>query len=153
MTTSNWADFLKDWTPTTQEQTPKTPYVIKVGDILCMQWGYEANNVNYFKVLKRTKSQVQLGELIAERVEGDTGIYMGVYVQPSNTWKHYSLWKQDEHGSMAKGDGSEPIVLTRKIRKQVPDRISDGDEFVIVESSYGYAYEWNGKPQTDYNHH
>ena len=147
MTTNTWADFLKDYTPPIQEQTPKTFYTIKVGDILCMQWGYEANNVNYFKVLKRTKSMVEIAEVVAERVEGDTGVYMGVYVQPSNTWKNYSLWKSDEHGSMARGDGSEPIVLKRKIQS------NDDYEYVILERSYGYAYEWNGKPQTDYNHH
>ena len=120
---------------------------MKVGDILCMQWGYEANNVNYFKVLKRTKSMVEIGELRTEKVEGDTGVYMGMYVQPSNIWKHYSLWAQNAEGYMAKSDGDEPIILKRKIHS------NDDYEYVIIERSYGYAYEWNGKPQTDYNHH
>lgn len=114
---------------------------INVGDILVAQWGYDANNVNYFKVLKRTASFVEVAEVHAEYVSGDTGIYMGRYVQPSNTYKHWSLW------SDKRVEDGEPLVLRRKVKSH-----HDGGEYALL-CSYAHMNIWNGNPQVDYNHH
>jgi hypothetical protein len=148
---NDWTTFLeivRNYEYTAPEPKPAhVPKVIQEGDILCMQWGYDANNVNYFRVLKRTKTMVELGELEGKKLEGETGIYDGVYVTAGDTWKRYSLWSRQD-GLLENTDGSEPIRFRRKVSKG-----RNGDEMVVVEASYGYAYLWNGEPQVDYNHH
>jgi hypothetical protein len=115
---------------------------INEGDILVAQWGYEANNVNYFKVLKRTKTFVEVAEVEAEYVPGDTGIYDGRYVQPSNTFKNWSLWNDG-----TRVDNGQPLVLRRKVKTH-----RDGGEYANL-CEYAHMNIWNGRPQVDYNHH
>ena len=114
---------------------------VEIGDILVAQWGYDANNVNYFKVLKRTQHFVEVAEVHAEYVPGDTGIYDGRYVQPSNEYKPWSLW------SDKRVDAGQPLVLRRKVKSH-----GDGGEYVLL-CEYAHMNIWNGRPQVDYNHH
>jgi len=146
---TTFESFLNNWIPPVLEtQTEvKNPITIKEGDILVAQWGYEANNVNYFKVLKRTKTFVEVAELNAEYVPGDTGIYDGRYVQPGTTWKHYSLWADRDSSSASRRDDGQPIVFRRKVKTH-----SDGGEYVNL-CEYAHMNLWNGRPQIDYNHH
>lgn len=120
---------------------------INVGDILVAQWGYEANNVNYFKVLKRTKNFVEVAEVEAEYVVGDTGIYMGRYVQPSNTFKNWSLWADRNTVAQNEDNAGQPIKFRRMVKQH-----ADGGEYALL-CSYAHMNIWNGRPQVDYNHH
>jgi len=120
---------------------------MKEGDILVAQWGYEANNVNYFKVLKRTKRFVEIAELTVDTKPGDTGIYMGVFAIPGSKWKHYSLWADRESWNMSEREDGKPIKFRRMVK---PYR--DGSEYIEL-SNYAWAFVWNGEPQVDYNHH
>ena len=141
----NFGAFLKDWTPPVLTEQPKPePKTIKEGDILVAQWGYEANNVNYFKVLKRTKSFIEFAELQGQKQPGDTGIYMGSYVVPSDTYKGWSVWAKDPN---ARSEDGAPIVIKRKVVIGY-----NGDECVKLEY-YATAHIWDGNPQVDYNHH
>jgi hypothetical protein len=143
-----FADFLKNWIPPViEEPAPKEIRTIKEGDILVAQWGYEANNVNYFKVLKRTAKFVEVAELNAEYVPGDTGIYDGRYVQPGTTWKNYSLWADRESWNFSERQDGEPIKFRRMVKQY-----RDGGEYALL-TDYADMHLWNGKPQVDYNHH
>lgn len=141
-------EIIANWIPPiTQPETQPEPKIIKVGDILVAQWGYEANNVNYFKVLKRTKHFVEVAELNSEYVAGDTGIYDGRYVIPSTTWKNYSLWADREAWDMGRRDDGLPIIFRRKIKTG-----RHNNEYANL-TEYANMYLWNGEPCVDYNHH
>ena len=148
MTTNTMEQFIANWTPPIKEPVePKTRQVIKEGDILVAQWGYEANNVNYFKVLKRTAKFVVVAELNTEYVSGETGIYDGVYVQPGTTWKNWSLWADRDAVTRERTTDGQPITMRRKVQSY-PNQ----DEYALL-CSYAHMYLWNGQPQVDYNHH
>lgn len=141
-----FANFLKNWIPPViEEPAPKEIRTIKEGDILVAQWGYEANNVNYFKVLKRTAKFVEVAELDAERVPGDPGIYMGIYVQPGTTWKRYCVFAKNS--SFPHENAGQPIRIRRMVKQY-----ADGSEYALL-TDYADMHLWNGKPQVDYNHH
>lgn len=138
-----YEEWLTNWTPPVKtEETPQLRRVIQKGDILVAQWGYDANNVNYFKVLKRTAKFVVVAELNAEYVPGDTGVYDGRYVQPGTTWKQWSLWAKED-----RRDDGQPITMRRKIMSY-PNQ----DEYALL-CEYANMYLWSGRPQVDYNHH
>lgn len=143
-------EIIANWIPPVAEvkaEVEKTPKLIKVGDILVAQWGYEANNVNFFKVLKRTKRFVEVAELNAEYVPGDTGIYDGRYVQPGTTWKNYSLWADREAWDLNRREDGEPIKFRRMVKPY-----GNGDEYALL-CEYAHMNLWDGKPKVDYNHH
>lgn len=143
-------EIIANWIPPVAEvkaEVEKTPKLIQVGDILVAQWGYEANNVNFFKVLKRTKRFVEVAELNAEYVPGDTGIYDGRYVQPGTTWKNYSLWADRESYNFSERTDGEPIKFRRMVKPY-----GNGDEYALL-CEYAHMNLWDGKPKVDYNHH
>jgi hypothetical protein len=143
-------EIIANWIPPVAEvkaEVENSPKLIKVGDILVAQWGYDANNVNFFKVLKRTKRFVEVAELVAEYISGDTGVYMGRFVQPGKPWKNYSLWADRESSSMSKREDGEPIKFRRMVKAH-----SNGDEYALL-CEYAHMNLWDGKPKVDYNHH
>lgn len=149
MSDTTFVDFLKHYTPPViLKPEPQEPRTIKEGDILVAQWGYDANNVNYFKVLKRTRRFVEVAELNTEYVPGDTGVYDGRFVKPGTTWKNYSLWADRESSTFSQRQDGEPI----KFRRMVKTHNLAGDEFALL-CEYTNMYLWDGKPKVDYNHH
>jgi hypothetical protein len=124
----------------------KVQATIKEGDILVANWGYEANNVNFFKVLKRTKHFVTIAELDSVVADNNPGVWNGVTLMPGTTWKSWSQWADPDGQIIRKDDGS-PIDFRRKVLGT-----SDGYEYALF-TSYANMYLWNGEPQLDYNWH
>jgi hypothetical protein len=144
-----FGDFLKNYTPPViAESAPQEIRTIKEGDILVAQWGYDANNVNYFQVLRRTKRFVEVAELNTEYVPGETGIFDGRFVKPGTTWKNYSLWADRESYNYSERQDGQPI----KFRRMVKEHTLAGDEYALL-CEYTNMYLWDGKPKVDYNHH
>lgn len=129
---------------------PKVPTVIEVGTILCCQWGYEANNVDFYKVTKRTNKQITLVELEAELIKYDEncGCMNGdKWVAPSTKLKLKTERIYNPITEKLEVISSSIITLRRKIRIDYKD-----SECVNIES-YSTARIWDGKPVLDYNHH
>jgi hypothetical protein len=152
---TDWTSFeniIANWTPSVEvkAEVEKTPEPIKVNDILVAQWGYDANNVEFFKVLRRTAKFIEIAELNVENLPGDTGIYMGVNVIPGTTWKNYSLWADRESYNLNRREDGAPIKFRKKIKVS-----SSGREYIDLAdyANAPCAFLWDGKPKTDYNHH
>ena len=120
------------------------------GDILVMEWGYDANNVNYFKVLRRTTTMVEIAELQPILNYGETGVYQGSFAIPSDVYKNWSVWSKRDRVQTEEHVSGNPAPI--KFRRKITTT-TDGREVVWVEQSYGRAVLWNGEPRIDYNHH
>ena len=142
-------NIIKNWIPPVVEEKPKPePQVIKKGDILVMEWGYEANNVSFLKELKRTKTMVEIAEL--ESMTTDTKVYCGCgtdrYVTASDVWKSWSLWANRD-GGIIEHNYDGPTPFRRKIK------INRSQNEVVWVTEYAVAYLWDGEERLDYNHH
>jgi len=136
--------FLDNWTPPVQEpKPPKQPVVLATGDILLANWGYEANNPHFFKVIKRTKTQVIINQLEDETVSYTSDGMGGKMVKPTDTVATWSVWRDNNYGVNEKS----PVILRRKIKVNY-----EGNECIDL-SNYARAYKWNGEPAHDYCWH
>jgi len=134
--------FLENWKPPVQESKPiQEPVVFKTGDILLCNWGYEANNPHFFKVIKRTEKQLVINQLINQTVSYTNDGLGGQMVIPTDQVSTWSVWRDNN------SDEHKPVVLRRKIQKN-----TDGDECVAI-ASYAWAFKWKGQPAHDYNWH
>lgn len=113
--------------------------ILKEGDILLANWGYEANNPTFLKVVKRSNSMVHLMIMKNEIVKSDG--HWGSYVKPSNTPATWHVWQNADH------EQGQPVIIRRKVKK-----LYETEEYVRAESYCG-AYLWDGKPAHEYNYH
>lgn len=96
---------------------------IKVGDVFVANWGYEANNVNFYKILGIKGTRLIMREMVqvCVKAENESWDYTG----------HY--FPKDEFV------GEE---FSRKF-----------NGYGVKINSYMYAGLWNGKPVRTYNAH
>lgn len=120
---------------------------IKEGDILLANWGYEANNPDFVKVIKRSGSMVTLMFLKNKFVKSDytdCGNGYGSYVVPSDEPATWSVFANDDHVE------GTPVIIRRKVK-------SGGyrGEYCKLSpnGNYAYAHLWDGQPAHDYNNH
>jgi len=139
---NDFSTFLKGWTPPiTEPKIEPIPNVLKEGDILLANWGYEANNPHFFKIIKRTKTQVTINQLKDATVSYTNDGMGGKMVIPTVEIATWSVWRDDNSAV------NNPVVLRRKIQTDYK-----GNECINL-SSYARAYLWDGKPAHDYNWH
>lgn len=105
----------KDYT----ENGTKKPNDVAVGDILYSSWGYGMTNVDYYRVIDRTKASFRLEKLDVIR-EADN----------------------DDSGRVIPADVNVPD-------KEVDGKIFRIGKYVVGKlSPYQRLYYWNGKPHT-----
>ena len=117
---------------------------IKEGDILLANWGYEANNPDFFKVLKRTDKQVTLMALKHKTVSYDNHPLGGGYVIPTDEAKTSSCWRKYQYYA---DEAKEPVIIKKKVHSD-----EAGNEHIEL-ANYAWAYLWDGQPAHDYNYH
>lgn len=123
-TTPNW---VSEWVPPVIE--PKAEKVIeplKIGDIYVAQWGYEANIVQFYKITNISKQFVTLRECESKFV--GAGNFYDARLKTC--------------GEVLE---NKPSIRT-KIRK-------DGNGFYFKLTNYKFAHKWDGRNETEYNHH
>jgi hypothetical protein len=92
---------------------------VKVGDIFQSSWGYECTNVDFYKVVKKSKTMVTLRKLKSlTRPDGEQA--MAGFSTPTDEFDSDDL-----------------------IRRKV---FAYSDEPIVKIESYAYARQWNGKP-------
>jgi hypothetical protein len=98
---------------------------MKVNDILYTSGGYEQTNVNFYKVVRRTKASIELMQ-IGKSETGKTECNgHWVEVMPNENVSSHNVFMR---------------------------RYKDGQTYVKVHNYYGgMAYLWNGKPQLETN--
>lgn len=96
----------------------------KEGDILYSSWGYDQTNIDFYKVLKVTKSSVKIGK-VPKKVVGGHGT-PSEDVVPIPT-------AQPEGKLMTKRFKQDPYH---------PER------YFVKINSYAWAYLWDGKPKS-----
>ena len=145
------AIILKNWTVPELEaiETKVVPQPkITLGTVLCAQWGYEANNVDFYIVTKKTTHFVTVMKLESKFVRwADYGMQGDKWVTASNTPKLKTIREYNSETSEIEVISSSVILLRRKIRINYR-----GEECIDIES-YAAAHIWDGKPVLDYNHH
>jgi hypothetical protein len=117
---------------------------ISEGDILLANWGYEANNPQFFKVLKRTAKQVTLMQMKDKRVSNDNHYLGGGYVVPTDEPATWSLWWNDNPWP---DDERKPVIIKKKVHAD-----SEGIEHIEL-AYYAWAFLWDYKPAHEYNYH
>ena len=110
------------------EKTLEAKETLNVGDILCATWGYDAVNVDFYKVIKATDKTVTVAPLLTETVKSEG--FHGEWVRPIE-------------------DEIVPLVEYRRKVKHSPS----GNPFVEVVGNYHRAYKWNGEDVHTYNYH
>jgi hypothetical protein len=136
--------FLDNWTPPAKEPKPiVVPDVIAEGDILLANWGYEANNPHFFKVIKRTAKQVTVMQLKNETVSLTHDGLGGKMVKPTDQPQTWSVWRDNNYGA----NENAPVILKKKVHTD-----SEGNECISL-AYYAWAFKWKGQPAHDYNWH
>jgi hypothetical protein len=141
---NDWNTFLEivrnyEYTAPETEQPKKLPS-LQIGDILLANWGYDANNPHFFKVIKRTLKQVTIVQLKVETVSFTNDGMGGKMVIPTTEPATWSVWWDNN-------SNGEPVTLKKKIH-------SDGVRGEYVKLAYyAYAFLWDGKPAHDYCWH
>lgn len=95
--------------------------IVNVGDIFVCTWGYDQTNVDFYRVIKKTKTGVSLIPM-SKRVMEYNDRYMTGKVLPGEDFA-----------------GSQPI--RRKLNKY-------GDKFYVSINSFSSARKWDGKAET-----
>lgn len=123
-TTPNWVN---EWVPPVIEPKPeKVIEPLAIGDIFVAQWGYEANIVQFYKITNITKQFVTLRECESQ--------YAGMGDFYDSSFRTCGKILEDK-----------PSIRT-KIRQ-------DANGFYFKLENYKYAYKWDGRNKTEYNHH
>lgn len=136
--------FLDNWTPPAKEPKPiVVPDVIAEGDILLANWGYEANNPHFFKVIKRTAKQVTVMQLKNETVSLTHDGLGGQMVKPTDQPQTWSVWRDNNYGA----NENAPVILKKKVHTD-----SEGNECISL-AHYAWAFKWKGQPAHDFNWH
>ena len=94
---------------------------VEVGDIFVCSWGYDQTNIDFYKVVKKTKTGVSIVPMSKKVIEYDDR-YMTGKVLPGEVFV-----------------GSKPI--RRKLNKY-------GDKYYISINSFSSAQKWTGRPET-----
>jgi len=119
-----------------------------VGDILVCSWGWEQTNVDYYKVVRRTKASAWIVPIGQRMVPGSEGFMSeSVLPDPDKVLGH-------EYEEVSESGASRCANCYRKPREHGPQihrvRHYNG-EAVLTMTSYSSAFPWNGKP--DYASH
>lgn len=149
MNTTEFNTWVQNWTPPAKQEVVEpeiTP--IAEGDILLANWGYDANNPTFVKVLKRSGTFATLAILRNTSIGSDNtdgGNGYGHYVIPTDEISTWSCFANDDHQQ------GEPVIIRRKIK----DGGKNYGEYVKLPKvgHFAYAYKWDNRPAHDYNNH
>lgn len=92
--------------------TTETNHSFNDGDILCEMWGYDMTIYTFYRVMKTTKTQVVLQQLVKETVSSE-GAFTPVVVPTKEIDKReepfrvkaHDTWVKTRHGYAYKWDG------------------------------------------------
>ena len=103
---------------------------LKVGDVLTSSWGYDQTNVDFYQVIKTTKTMVTLQQIEGTVVSSSDhrNKVMPVLNKPLAYWNN------------------EP---EKPVRRKI-NSCRDGEIYVKI-SSCQYARLWNGQPKYETN--
>lgn len=96
---------------------------VKVGDVFYSSWGYDQTNVDFYKVVAKTKARIKVVAIGKIRDEGESGCD---HVRPNKTV-----------------EGSEVMTKTVRAASWRSDFDPEVDSFFTV-SSYASASRWSG---------
>ena len=140
---TSFLEIVRNYEYTAPEpEAPKALLTLQVGDILLANWGYDANNPHFFKVVKRTPKQVTIVQLKAETVSYTNDGMGGKMVIPTTEPATWSVWWDNNNN-----DNGEPVTLKKKVHTN-----TQRGEYVEL-AYYAYAFKWDGQPAHDYCWH
>lgn len=129
-------------TTATQTQT------VKVGDIFVSQWGYDANLVDFYKVIKTTATTVTVVEIqsvslnTGNRYEGGNHVTCGTEPVMERVWGEY-----DPTLNKRVLLSETPKIMRRKLQTRYSGEPS------FKAGDYANARLWDGQPVLEYNNH
>ncbi len=101
---------------------------LKPGTIFCSHWGYDQTNIDFYEVVKTTKTMVYL-RAISSAVVGDDHGYANLVVP-------------DATQDAPRYSGDKKELLRRKVRVY-------GDDVYVSINSFASASIWDGKPKSE----
>jgi hypothetical protein len=121
---------------------------VKVGDIFVSQWGYDANLVDFYKVIKKTETTVTVVEIqslslnTGNRYEGGNHVTCGTEPVMEREFGDYNPETQ-----------TRPVIseTPKTLRRKLKTRYSGEPSFDVNE--YAIARLWDGQPVLEYNNH
>jgi hypothetical protein len=148
--TNDWTSFLeivRNYEYTAPEPEVPKPYdFIEVGDILLANWGYDANNPHFFKVIKRTPKQVTIVQLTVETVSYTNDGMGGKMVMPTDVPATWSVWWNNNYNA-DNTKNTNPVTLKKKIHWHL-----ERGQYVEL-AKYAFAFKWDGQAAHDFNWH
>ena len=121
---------------------------VTVGQIFVSQWGYDANNVDFYQVLKVTPTMVTVVALQEVSLNTGNRYAEGNHVTAGTTPKMVREWGDYDAELNTRPLISEtPLILRRKIKGARFNQVC----FDVNE--YARAYPWNGEAILEYNNH
>jgi hypothetical protein len=132
----------------TIQEVTLTNQTVKVGDIFVSQWGYDANLVNFYKVIKKTEMTVTVVEM--QSLSLNTG---NRYESGNHVTCGTEVVMEREFGEYNAELNTRPVISeTPKIlRRKLKTRYNGIPSFKVNECAS--AQIWDGEPCLEYNHH
>ncbi len=109
----------------------KNTHGLVANDCLYSSWGYDQTNVDFYRVVRTTKTMVVLQQLEAVKNENGPTAMRGTTTptdKPATVWNHDTQQREDAP------------LLRRKVQT---GRMGD----CVKLESYSYAHKWDGTPQ------
>jgi len=124
---------------------------VEIGHILSASWGYDQTNIDYYKVIRKTATMVELRAIGQKFVEAQSSMSEYVMPDPDNELFESDYVKIEE--AKAKGyeclddhwceDGIIRVKLPAISKHKASFDKHNG--LCVKFASYKYAYSWNGK--------
>jgi hypothetical protein len=124
---------------------------VEIGHILSASWGYDQTNIDYYKVIRKTATMVEVRAIGQKHVESASSMSEYVMPDPDNELFETDYMKRSE--AEAKGfqivddhwcEGEYVNVRFPAISKHKAT-FDKHNGLCIKFASYKYAYSWDGK--------
>ena len=122
---------------------------VEIGHILSASWGYDQTNIDYYKVIRKTATMVELRAIGQKYVEASSS--MSEYVMPDPDNELFESRYMERSEAIAKGyeivsDQALNSVFAKYPAKSKHKANFDQHNGLWVKfASYKYAYSWDGK--------
>ena len=122
---------------------------VEIGHILRDSWGYDQTNIDYYKVIRKTASMVEIRKIGQKLVQRDSSMSEYVVADADNELfdsAHMSRAEAVKRGAeiVSEMDGGDYVYARFAAISRHKARFMNGKLWVKF-ASYKYAYSWDGK--------
>ena len=123
---------------------------VEIGHILSASWGYDQTNIDYYKVIRKTATMVEVRAIGQKFVEADSS--MSEYVMPDPDNELFDSAFMPRERAVKNGyeitndyDGGDWVYARFPEISKHKANFDGHNGLWIKFASYKFAYSWNGK--------